>query len=312
MFSAIASKLYNADTVGWSLGADSVTVDLQSQPLLSAGQVADIEEEVNSCIRNGYKVDWKVFTKEQLHASDAHPELQGLRGIVKGAALEMEELRLVSIDGVDLNPCGGTHLQSLSEINLLKVIGTEKDRSALRVRFLAGQRAIRYFQGCIAREIALSAKLSTPPADHIAALDKLQRERKELSKKLDTYADELADFWGQSIVSSLPAGPAVVVKHRDGADLKFLLRAAAKAQETHPDVLILLSSDDGNAPAKAGSSLSGPFVVFGPSEVVNKVKEPLLALLGARGGGKPGKMQGFGTKMQHVGQANDIIVASMA
>jgi alanyl-tRNA synthetase len=292
--------------VGWSLGADSVTVDLSSSPLLTSDQVQKIEDDVNACIRSGSQVSWKLFHRDELAAAHDHPELKDLRGMVKGAALEMEELRLVSIDGLDLNPCGGTHLQSLSEINLLKVLGTEKDRSALRVRFVAGQRALTYFQSCVIREASLSAKLSVPAADHVAAVDKLQKERKDMAKRIETYADELADFWGQSLVATAPSGPGVVVKHREGADLKFLLRAASKAQEVRPDIIILISGEE-NPGNKSTEGITGPFVLFGNPAVVNKAKESVLKLLGARGGGKPGKLQGFGTKLEVVNQAQEIL-----
>lgn len=307
LFSAVAYRLFKADTVGWALGTDSVTVDLSSTPLLTFDQLGQIEEEVNHCIRLGKHVGWKLCSKEEIAADES------LRGMVKGAALEMDELRLVSIDGVDLNPCGGTHVQSLSEINVLKVLGLEKDRNAIRARFVAGHRALKYFSNCIQRESILSSKLSSPPSDHVAILDKLLRDKKDQAKRLEAYADELADFWGQSLVASLPTGPAAVVRHREGANLKFLLRAGAKAQEARPGVVILLSGEDEAAPAsKAGAATTGPFVLFGEANVVNKSKQAILDLLEARGGGKPGRLQGFANKLDKLAGADPILQAQLS
>eukprot|EP01039_Chlorochromonas_danica_P000852 gene851-927_t len=316
LFSAIAYRLYQADTIGWSLSSDSVTVDLtnsksSSSSLLTQEDINHIEDEVNASIRLGSKVDWKVISSDELSNTD-NTELSALRGMVKGAALAMNELRLVSIDGIDLNPCGGTHVQSLAELNLLKVIGIEKDRSALRVRFVAGLRALNYFKNCITREVVVSSKLSAPPNEHVTSIDKLLKERKELSKTLGAYGDELAMFWGQSLVNSLDNNsPVVIVKHREGADLKFLLRAATKAIEMKPNAILLIGGDEGGATTAGKTSSNGPFVLFGDPSIVNKVKEPILSLLGARGGGKPGRLQGFATKIDQINLALDIIQSNL-
>eukprot|EP01034_Spumella_vulgaris_P025216 gene25216-31647_t len=118
LFSAVTDSLFANDTVGWSLGAESVTVDLTSS--LTTDQLNQIEQGCNDFIRRGAAVEWKLFSKNELNNKD-NAELALMRGGPKGAALELEELRMVRIEGLDLNPCGGTHLKTLSEINLLKV-----------------------------------------------------------------------------------------------------------------------------------------------------------------------------------------------
>eukprot|EP01032_Pedospumella_encystans_P011564 gene11564-13437_t len=284
LFSAVADKLFKAETTGWALGTEYVSVDLSTAPsFLTASQIEDIETETNRMIASGSAVNWKIYSKDQIvnhdptnADSNSPAELNLLRGGPKGAALELDELRMVHIDGLDLNPCGGTHLRGLSEINLLKVMGFEKDagRGCVRVRFVAGQRALNYFKESLQRESCLSSHLSVPPVQHVSMVEKLLKDKRDTAKRLDIYSEELAELYAISLVAtperaldhtaeSAPVTP-VYAYHRPGADLTFLVKAAttvlALHQKAHPDspsVPLVYLSGDSNMPVFV-SSLDPP------------------------------------------------------
>ena len=65
-------------------------------------------------------------------------------------------LRLIEIEGVDINPCGGTHLSCTSELQVLKVVGLEKSRGLARLRFMVGGRVIAALGASLKREAALN------------------------------------------------------------------------------------------------------------------------------------------------------------
>jgi alanyl-tRNA synthetase len=249
---------------------------------------------------------------------DAAVSISTLRGAPKGAALELNELRMVKIDGLDLNPCGGTHLRSLAEINVLKIISTEKDRGNLRVSFIAGNRAISYFSQCLKRENAMCGVLSAPPKDHFACIDKLLRERRETGKKLDVVSQELAVLWGKELANDSRYNGIIAV-HRSGSDLKFLIKAASTVLELNAAALVFISGDDGTSgfefnkiaaltdvkvDAKGKSKavvphdISGPFVLFGSKVEVDSLKSSVLSLISGKGGGKPGLLQGQATHLE--------------
>lgn len=339
LFSAIADKLYKADTVGWALGSDSVTVDLVSNPLLTPEQLQHIEDETNAYIAQALPVSWSVHGREELEEVMEKDEC--FRGMVKGAASALTSLRLVRIEGLDVNPCGGTHLQHLGEINVLKVIGTEKDRKALRVRFVAGNRALQYFRNCVQREALLSQKFSAPPAEHVKLLDKLLIERKDLEKKVETTQEEIASYYGQDLLRQVQAagmagGTLVLQRHRQQGSLKFLLKVASVVFEelprlrsantgiNFPDVVVLyLTGGDlideespeyiaaqatgknknakKSAVKSAGSetAVTHPFVLATSdgSWLSEERKNEVLSVLEAKGGGRPGLLQGQSTKV---------------
>ena len=58
---------------------------------------------------------------------------------------------------MDINPCGGTHVRSLAELQLLKVTGLERsNKGPARVRFLVGGRALQALGTSLQREAALT------------------------------------------------------------------------------------------------------------------------------------------------------------
>lgn len=293
------------------MGAESVSVDLESSPLLKVEQLNKLEDEINLYIRKGSKVEWKSYSKPELENNN----FPLLRGGVKGAATDLDEIRLVSIEDVDLNPCGGTHLSSLSEINLLKIIGFEKDRNALRVRFLAGQRAINYFHHCLQRELQFSSKLSVPPIEHVSQIEKLLKERKDNLKQIERYEEELSGYLADSLASRLPENePPLIVHNRSKVDLKFLIKTATLILEKRSDVLIFMSSEEEVLPGKKVTTeekakQSFPFILFGEPTLVNKTKDIALSILGAKGGGKPGRLQGQATNTGNISKIKDLLLS---
>lgn len=66
-----------------------------------------------------------------------------MRSRILPREFEADELRLVEIEGIDLNTCGGTHLRSTSEIGTVVLLGTEPMRGGTRIFFVAGDRVRR-------------------------------------------------------------------------------------------------------------------------------------------------------------------------
>lgn len=307
-------------------------------------------------IRQNHYIRSTVYSKEELDiklkhenkASDA--EFAHFRGEVKGAALAMSELRLVSIDGIDLNPCGGTHLSSLSEINIFKIVGTEKDlaNNIIKVRFVAGGRAISYFHQSIQRESAISQLISSKPNDFVSTIDKMLKDKKDLTKKYDVYNDELAYYYGKNLLARALSEfenqgehkkPIIIVEHRYGADLKFLIRAGNTIFEENKNAackIILVLSGDENTPVPLSTGISGskggkkggdgkkapaetkvqsssqptwfvqgrpltegPFIIY-EADQINSVKDKVLELLGGRGGGRPGRLQAYASNLSNL------------
>lgn len=82
---------------------------------------AEVTEKLNELVARNATVTERWITDEEL---DANP------GLVKTMSVKPPRgsgrVRLVSIEGIDLQPCGGTHVRNTSEIGLVAVTDIEK------------------------------------------------------------------------------------------------------------------------------------------------------------------------------------------
>jgi alanyl-tRNA synthetase len=347
LLSAIAGRVARVDTVKWEFFPDSVVVDFV--PRLNEGDagqplpplqslINEVEESTNEAIRAAAAVSWRLVAKDDL---DQYPQA---RGEVKGAALEMQHLRLVFIEGIDANPCGGrgttplafagamrssmhvtrcagTHLRSTAEIQALKIVACEKDRGATRLRFISGHRLLQHLASSMARDRELNVLLNCGPDAFVSSVDRLQKERKDLAKDHKSASDELATFFGRSLAAALSpptvSPKAVIYHHRPHSTLAFLSAAAEAALAQRPDALVILAGDDlpvPPAPKKAGAAAppdphrKAGVAVEGPFVVyasdASVVVRATAALLPAIGG------RGGGRPNRYQGQATNVLAAA--
>ena len=84
---------------------------------MSLLDAARIEQETNALIARGVDIETVWITDEEL---DARPEL------VKTMSVQPPRgtgrVRLLRIPGIDLQPCGGTHVRNIAEIGAIRVL----------------------------------------------------------------------------------------------------------------------------------------------------------------------------------------------
>jgi misacylated tRNA(Ala) deacylase len=82
---------------------------------------AELTEKLNALVAKNAAINERWITDEEL---DANP------GLVKTMSVKPPRgsgrVRLVSIEGIDLQPCGGTHVRNTSEIGAVAVTDVEK------------------------------------------------------------------------------------------------------------------------------------------------------------------------------------------
>ena len=81
----------------------------------------EVEEKLNALIRRDAPVSFRWITDAEL---DAQPEL------VKTLSVQPPrghgQVRLVEVEGIDLQPCGGTHVRRIGEIGQVHIAKVEK------------------------------------------------------------------------------------------------------------------------------------------------------------------------------------------
>jgi Ser-tRNA(Ala) deacylase AlaX len=148
VLTAVALRDFHWRTTAFHLGAEWSDIELDA-PRLDRADLDRLEEAVAREIHAARPVTYRtaeVGDFERLGVRSRRlPE--GFEGTV----------RLVDIEGLDLNTCGGTHCRSTAEIGLLCLLGTEPMRGGTRVFFVAGDRVRRRMAAHEDRNLTLCA-----------------------------------------------------------------------------------------------------------------------------------------------------------
>jgi Ser-tRNA(Ala) deacylase AlaX len=276
LLSALAADRFGWETTSFHLhpGLDAVCDVELSAPTIGPDDLDRLQELVNAAIREARPV------QVQLH--DALPAGVRTRGLAEGFA---GPIRLVVIDGIDLNTCGGTHVRSLAELQAVVLLGTERVRGGTRVSFVVGERVVRRLLAQERRVAEIGGLVSRGVAEVVDGVRAALEDGKAATRGRKALSDELADLLG----AQLAAGQGVRALHRDDADGAFLNRVASVALRQAPDAVLWLTGGAGD----------GAFLLAGPPATVDPLKARVLEVLGTRGGGPAGRLQGRGAQEVH-------------
>jgi len=128
IFSAIAEDLWGAETVGNQLGPSYSRIDLKFENK----EIFDQDElinNVNTIINSSIIVN--VHNWERSKILD-HPQIRHTK-FINRIPSSIKELRVVEIEGIDLCPCAGTHVDITSDIPNVKFI-SKKNKGKGRIR----------------------------------------------------------------------------------------------------------------------------------------------------------------------------------
>ncbi len=103
---------------GGNIGADKSRLDFDMQDTVDKESVT---ESVRALVAADHAVGCRWITNDEL---EAQPEL--VRTMSVKPPMGAGRVRLLEIEGVDLQPCGGTHLKSTAEVGAVRVSKVEK------------------------------------------------------------------------------------------------------------------------------------------------------------------------------------------
>jgi len=289
MLSAAFERLFRAKTVGFHLGAELSTIDLDKE--LSPAKIAAAEHDANQAV-------WRDLPVAIRFASDEEAARMPLR---KDPG-RVGQLRLIEVPGYDLSACGGTHVGSTGAVGHIQVWTAEKFRGGLRIEFLCGGRALRAYRtlrdavsGCIRH-------LSVLPEELPSAVERAQAESKDLRKTIKGLQERLAGFEAAGLAARAVqrGGVLEVVEALDGWDQNGL-KALAIGVIRQPGYRVTLFST--SAPHTVVVGRSADVATDAPA-----VLKALMDRFGGRGGGKPDLAQGGGL----TGTLPDLVDAARA
>ena len=275
LLSAAFEHAFGNRTIGFHMGADLSTIDLEREVSWS-----DIDRAVDSA----NQVVWEDRPVAIRFVSDQEAATLPLRKPpTRGGTL-----RLIDVSGFDLSACGGTHVARTGAIGLIAVTAAERFKGGSRITFVCGSRALqalRVLRDAVAGSVRV---LSVLPAELPAAIDRLQQEGKDLRKLTMKLQEQVAIHEADrlSIQADVHDGVRRVIEIVEGFEppaLTVMASAlagkgqtiAALVSATTPSLVVIARSADVSGDANAWlRSLVGEF--------------------GGKGGGRPELAQGGG------------------
>ena len=129
ILAAVIHQETEALITGSQIGEDKTRIDFSLENF-DRSQMHSFGEKANQMIKKGLPVRFSFLSRHEL---ESDPTLVKL---AKGMAPEIQEFRIVEIDGLDKQACGGCHVKNTSEIGQLHIKDVEnKGKSNRRVYF---------------------------------------------------------------------------------------------------------------------------------------------------------------------------------
>ncbi|MGO5130560.1 alanine--tRNA ligase [Mitsuokella jalaludinii] len=252
---------------------------------VTAQQLADVEELVNTVILKGQDVEITHMSLEEAKKSGAMALFSEKYGDV---------VRVVSVPGFSKELCAGSHVKNVGQIGMFKIISETGVASGVRrIEAITGQAALDYVNGKLAVLSQTAGKLKTKEDDVVAAVEKLQAENKDMAVKLAEVAamQEKAD--AQHLVAGVQevAGVSVIagkanVENMDG--LREVADLTLGKLESGVVVLACVNDDKVNLVVKASKDVVKKGIHAG------KIIKEAAAVVGGGGGGRPDMAQAGG------------------
>jgi alanyl-tRNA synthetase len=281
LLSAICARELNAATVSFHLGEEVATIDLATESLTQE-QLLRLEEQVNLAIAENAPVSIRTVEADEAQALLA---TGSLRKLPERAGA----IRLIEMPGIDLNACGGTHVQALGQIGGLLLRGTERVKQGIRLSFVCGLRAARAAHRDDLLLTQLAAGLSVPRASLPEAIDRKLSESKRLAKEQQRLREDLADYHAARLLVEDPIehGKRIVVRQFPDRDAAYIKLLASRLVAASPQTVALLASTE-LEPASLVFARSADLGSIYCGELLTSA----LAAEGLRGGGSPSMAQG--------------------
>lgn len=242
LLSAVLADRFGLPTVGFRLGEQDTTIDLalpasETAPVDLLEPLREAELIVNRLIQSNLPVRLREVSGEEAQAMLA-------AGALRKLPPRSGTIRLVEIEGLDLNACGGTHVGSLGEIGLVLLRETERVKQSLRLHFLCGMRAVRAAREDWTTLSEASALLTTSRSGVMPAVQRIQAECRALGKERQKLREEIAENHAVqlAVAERIEDGIRLVYRSFANRDVEYIKLLADKLLAAVPQTVAILAS----------------------------------------------------------------------
>ena len=284
---------------GSLVAPDRLRFDFSHYDGVSAEQIRDIEDHVNSAIRQNLAADTQLMSYDDAMASGA----MALFGEKYG-----DKVRVLRFGDVSVELCGGTHVERTGDIGVFKITSEGGVASGIRrIEAVTGKGAIDWINARQETLGGLSELLRTQPDQAQAKVEQLIKRNKELEKELVAAKQALITGKGSDPFEGVQevAGIKVLARRMDGADARTLRDAVDRFKDKLQSGVVVLGAANGDKVQLAAGVTRDNTDKLRAGDLIKRVAEQV----GGKGGGRPDFAQAGGSNPAELDAALDSVAA---
>ncbi|MHC2994405.1 MAG: alanine--tRNA ligase [Candidatus Atribacteria bacterium] len=282
---------------GSSVNDDHLRFDFNHFAPLTKEELEKIEDLVNNKILDNLKVETKITTFDKAKEMGAI----ALFGEKYG-----EQVRVVKIGEFSLELCGGTHLDSTSNIGLFKILNEQGIGSSLRrVEAVTGEKALKYVKERENIINEISDKLQIAPPEILLKIDQTIDEVNNLKKEIKITQNKLARYAIGRLISKKREikGINIISIKVDALDKNDLRNWGDLIKEKIKSGVIVLGTELNQNKVELLAMVTDDLLSKG-FDAGNIIKA-IAPIVNGKGGGKKTMAQAGGSKTDKLNQALD-------
>lgn len=285
-------SLFNKNTAGIHLGNDISTVDIVGE--VTEEEVRKVEIRANEVIKEAHKVNFIITNRAEAKKMGLRRQLQTKDNVI----------RVVEIEGLDINACCGVHPSNTLELQVIKIKSIEKHKGNSRISFLAGNRAVNDY---LYRDKILENLCKTLSAGDVEIEKTINNLNNDLSKLRDennSLKNSLANYQLKELVSNSEEvkGIKIIIKEFNNENSRYLSK-----------LINSLVSEDNIVVLFANNQIDKVNLLFACSKNLQRINmsdilKDSIQLVDGKGGGSKILAQGGGKNVLNIQSSLDYAV----
>lgn len=277
ILSAAFEQLFDFETVGFHLGQEFLTIDLDVEDLTEQ-QATEAEKRANQIILENKPVLTKWISYEEL---SQYP--------LRKQPSVTENIRLVIIPEFDYNGCGGTHPDSTGQVGAIKILNWERQRKRIRIQFVCGNRVLKQLHDKQQIILQLTKMLNAPEHGMVDSLTRILETARNSDKELVELKESFIHYEAKEMIEDNKKNDSQIIGkilyNRTIKELQSLARMITSQLENVVVMLVAENDKQLQVVVACGASIN---------ENMKNILAELLPLINGRGGGNEAFAQGGG------------------
>jgi alanyl-tRNA synthetase len=268
-------------------------LDITHHSALNREEIERIEKTANDIVRRNLPLTIKIYDRGEAEQKYSFR-------IYQGGAVPSSNVRIVNIEGWDIEACGGTHVRTTGEIGLIKLTKSERIQDGVvRIEFVVGDSAVRHVEKQEANLNAIALILGSSKEKVIESLEKVMADQEAAKRTFRLLLKKTSDLISENILQSakvLSTGVKTYSYKDEGLGEEYSIAIGERSIEKDPMLVFVSLVLDGK-----GISV----IVFVGSQAqkilsAGKIAKEISGQLGGSGGGNDRFGQGGGKHFEKI------------